>query len=214
MFIVLYHIIALHFQNSNNSESNSNNNESLLLLFWWPLESEGPVCYYHVMYAFQSEYALCSSLNVKERLPRNRRDIWSLSEYRTGKYPQRKSIIWLIWQNGWVFVYELSDGGFEPLLSHIVLCLNAFDKLQNARGESRQPVLMGNYPTCLYKLTLSVYWMVCFRWCAWHEILWPRKSCLLRRKLTRNIWRKTKQAWQREVTTQQLTRLVGSILMR
>ena len=45
MFIILYHIIALHFQNSNNSESNSNNNESLLLLFWWPLESEGPACY-------------------------------------------------------------------------------------------------------------------------------------------------------------------------
>ena len=93
MFIILYHIIALHFQNSNNSESNSNNNESLLLLFWWPLESEGPVCYYHVTYAFQSEYTLFSSLNVKERLPRNRRNIWSLSEYRTDKYSQRKSII-------------------------------------------------------------------------------------------------------------------------
>ena len=136
MFIILYHIIALHFQNSNNSESNSNNNESLLLLFWWPLESEGPVCYYHVMYAFQSEYALCSSLNVKERLPRNRRDIWSLSEYRTDKYSQRKSIIWPVWQNGWVFVYELSDCGFEYRCCHI-LCLNAFAKLQNARGASR-----------------------------------------------------------------------------
>ena len=119
MFIILYHIIALHFQNSNNSESNSNNNESLLLLFWWPLESEGPACYYRVMYAFQSEYAICGSLNVKERLPWNRRYIWNLSEYRTDKYLQRKSIIWPVWQNDWVFVYELSDYGFEYRCCHI-----------------------------------------------------------------------------------------------
>ena len=99
--------------------SNSSNNESLLLLFWWPLESEGPVCYYHVTYAFQSEYTLCSSLNVKEHLSRNRRDIWSLSEYRTDKYSQRKSIIWPVWQNGWVFVYELNDCGFEYCFCHI-----------------------------------------------------------------------------------------------
>ena len=153
MFIILYHVIALHFQNSSNCESNSNNNESLLLLFWWTLESEGTVCYYHVICAFQSEYALCNFLIVKKRLPRNRRDIWSLSEYRTDKYSQRKSIIWPVWQNGWVFVYELSDCGFEYRCCHI-LCLNAFAKLQNARGASRQPVLMDNFPTCLYVLAL------------------------------------------------------------
>ena len=108
----------------------------------------------------QCEYSLCSSLNVKERLPQNRRDIWSLSEYRTDKYSQRKSIIWPVWQNGWVFVYELNEC---RLLSHIVLRLNAFAKLQNARGASCQPVLMGNCPTCLYVLALSVYWMVCYQ---------------------------------------------------
>ena len=123
MFISLYHIIALHFQNSNNSESNIDNNESLLLLFWWPQESEGPVCYYHVRYAFQSEYALSSSLNVKERLPWHRSDIWSLSEYHTDKYSQRKSIIWPVWQNGWVFVYELIDCGFEYRCCHIWYCV-------------------------------------------------------------------------------------------
>ena len=125
-----------------------------------PLERECPVCYFHVTYAFQSEYTLFSSLNVKERLPRNRRDIWSLSEYRTDKYSQRKSIIWPVWQNGWVFVYELNEC---RLLSHIVLRLNAFAKLQNARGASCQPVLMGNCPTCLYVLALSVYWIVCYQ---------------------------------------------------
>ena len=140
MFIILYHIIALHFQNSNNSESNSNNNESLLLLFWWPLESEGPVCYYHVMYAFQSEYALCSSLNVKERLPRNRRGIWSLSEYRkisthnASQFGQFDKMVEVRLRTKWLWVWI-------PLLPHIVLCLNALAKLQNTRGESRQPVL-------------------------------------------------------------------------
>ena len=165
MFIILYHVIALHFQNSNNSESNSNNDESLLLIFWWPLESEGTVCYYHVMYAFQREDALCSFLNVKKRLPQNRCDIWRL-------------------QTKWLWVWI-------PLLSHLVLCLNAFAKLQNTRVESRQPVLMVNCPTCLYVLDLLVYWMVCLFQVvqAWHEILWLRKSHFLKRKLTRNICR-------------------------
>ena len=79
-----------------------------------------------------------------------------------------------------------------PLLWRIELCLNAFDKLQKVRGQYGQTVLMGNCLTCLYVLALSVYWMLCcqlvrFRWCTWHENLWPQKRCLLRRKLTRNI---------------------------
>ena len=140
----------------------SNKHEWLLLLFWWPLEIEGPVCYYHVPYAFQSKYTLCSSLSVKERLPRNRRDIGSLSECRTDKYSERKSIIWPVRQNGRVFVCELSDCGFDYRCCHI-LCLNGFAKLQNARRASRQPVLKGNCPTCFYVLALSVYWMVCYQ---------------------------------------------------
>ena len=38
------------------------------------------VCYYHVMYAFQSKSTLYSSLNMKELVAWYRRDIWSLSE--------------------------------------------------------------------------------------------------------------------------------------
>ena len=36
------------------------------------------VCSYHVTYTFQSELTLYSCLNVKERLARSRREIWSL----------------------------------------------------------------------------------------------------------------------------------------
>ena len=38
------------------------------------------VWYYHVTYAFQSESTLYSSLNVKQLLPWNKRDSWSLSD--------------------------------------------------------------------------------------------------------------------------------------
>ena len=39
------------------------------------------VCSYHVTYALQSESTLYICLNVKELLARNRRDIWSLSDW-------------------------------------------------------------------------------------------------------------------------------------
>ena len=54
------------------------------------------VCYYHVMYAFQSESTLYSSLNVKELLARYRRDIWSLNDsigIQTHKHLVRKRLL-------------------------------------------------------------------------------------------------------------------------
>ena len=130
------------------------------------------VCSYHVTYAFHSESTLYSCLNVKEVLPRNRRQSWSLSDcngtrwvrlqlqslklqisflfrarrsltfratieceftlkrvrdmirtysqmYRTNKYSQHSSIIWPVWLNGWVFVYELNRDGFESHCRHL-----------------------------------------------------------------------------------------------
>ena len=37
----------------------------------------------------------------------------------TDKYSQLSSIIWSVWPNGWVFVYELSGCGFESRCSHL-----------------------------------------------------------------------------------------------
>ena len=54
------------------------------------------VCYYHVTYAFQSESALYSCLNIKELLVQNRRHIWSLSDcngIRTDNHVVRKQTI-------------------------------------------------------------------------------------------------------------------------
>ena len=46
----------------------------------FPTNNGMTVCSYYVTYLFQSESTLYSSLNVKELLARNRREIWSLSD--------------------------------------------------------------------------------------------------------------------------------------
>ena len=39
--------------------------------------------------------------------------------HRTDKYSQHSSIIWPVWLNGWVLVYELNGCGFETRCSHL-----------------------------------------------------------------------------------------------
>ena len=39
--------------------------------------------------------------------------------HRTGKYSEHNSIIWSVWPNGWVFVYDLSDSLFQSSCSHL-----------------------------------------------------------------------------------------------
>ena len=58
------------------------------------------VCSYYVTYAFQSESTLCSCLNVKQLLARNRRYIWSLSDWngtRTHNHFVRKRTLNHLW---------------------------------------------------------------------------------------------------------------------
>ena len=40
--------------------------------------------------------------------------------HRTDKYWQHSSMIWPVWPNGWVFVYELSGCGNEPRCNHLI----------------------------------------------------------------------------------------------
>ena len=48
------------------------------------------------------------------------RDIRTCNQMqRTDKYSQHSSIIWPVWLNGWVFLYELSGCGFESSCSHL-----------------------------------------------------------------------------------------------
>ena len=39
--------------------------------------------------------------------------------YRTGNYSQNSSIIWLVWLNGWVFIYKQSISELQSLCSHL-----------------------------------------------------------------------------------------------
>ena len=39
--------------------------------------------------------------------------------HRTDKYSEHSSVIWAVWPNGWVLVYELSGSGFESSSSHL-----------------------------------------------------------------------------------------------
>ena len=39
--------------------------------------------------------------------------------HRTDKYSEHSLIIWPVWPNGLVFVYELSGSGFESSCSHL-----------------------------------------------------------------------------------------------
>ena len=89
------------------------------------------VCYYHVMYAFQSESTLCNCLNAKELLARKRRDIWSLSDsngIRTNNHLVHKRTLnhsaKLIWPSGWVSVYKLSSLGSNLVV--FTVCIKEF----------------------------------------------------------------------------------------
>ena len=47
------------------------------------------------------------------------------SKHRTDKYSEHSSIIWPVWPNGWVLVYELSGSRFESSCSHLNFRLRA-----------------------------------------------------------------------------------------
>ena len=39
--------------------------------------------------------------------------------HRTDRYSEHSSIIWPVWSNGWLFLYELSGSGFDSSCSHL-----------------------------------------------------------------------------------------------
>ena len=79
------------------------------------------------------------------------------------------------------------DDLWKVKAKYVALCSNDFAKLQNARGASHHPALMGN---CLLAVKcfdpinpLNGLLSLRPRWGVEHEILWPREGCLLRIKL-------------------------------
>ena len=61
------------------------------------------------------------------------------------------------------FLLLLFDGLWKVKAKYIVLCLNASAKLQNVRGASCPPALIGNWLDLKpHVLALSIQWMVCY----------------------------------------------------
>ena len=61
-----------------------------------------------------------ATIKVRSNLKHVRDMIKTYSQMRrSDKYSQHISIIWPVWLNGWVFVYELSGCGFESSCSHL-----------------------------------------------------------------------------------------------
>ena len=80
------------------------------------------VCSCHVTYAFQSKSTLYSCLNVKEFLARSRREIWSDCNWTwTQNHLVRKRTLNHLAK---LFVYKLSNSGFESSCSHLHLNLS------------------------------------------------------------------------------------------
>ena len=78
------------------------------------------LCYYCVMYAFQSELALYSWLNVKELLAQSRREIWSFSDCnwtRTHNYFVHKRTLNHLVK---LAIWSLSDCNRTRVRNHLV----------------------------------------------------------------------------------------------
>ena len=81
------------------------------------------VCSYHFTYALQSESTLCSCLNVKELLARNRCDIWSLSDSNGGR--THKHLVHK-WRLNHLAELAVSFSQTNPVAATILTCLTKF----------------------------------------------------------------------------------------
>ena len=71
--------------------------------------------------------------------------------HRTDKYWQHSSIIWPVWPNGWVLLYELNGCSFESRCSHLIFRYGAC-------FEQGVPWHSGNCRVWIHSLT-----------CTWHD---------------------------------------------
>ena len=70
--------------------------------------------------------------------------------HRTDKYSKHSSIIWSVWLNGWVFVYERSGCGFESRCSH-----------SKFLSENKSWTQSMNYPIQNFIFLISLSSLVC-----------------------------------------------------
>ena len=73
-------------------------------------------CYYHARSSFT--FRRIKKCGYTLKFVRETAKIFS-EMHRTDKDSQHSSIIWTVYLNGWVFVYGLSDSGFESSCCHL-----------------------------------------------------------------------------------------------
>ena len=71
--------------------------------------------------------------------------------YRTDKYSEHSAIIWPVWLNSWVLVYESNGSGFESSCSHLNLKFHAC-------FEQGVPWHSGNYRVWIHSENAYVTW--------------------------------------------------------
>ena len=88
--------------------------------------------YGHLKFRFQASFEQAvrwHSDNYRVRIHSKTRtwhDKTDTKMHRTDKYPQHSSIIWPVWLNSWVFVFELTGSGFASSCSHLKFIFRAW----------------------------------------------------------------------------------------
>ena len=78
--------------------------------------------------------------------------------HHINKYQQYRSVIWVVWLNGWLFIDKLSSRGFESRCSHLPsVCLSVF--------------LFVSFSIFFSQGLLSeIFWAFCVK-LGWHEVI-------------------------------------------
>ena len=105
--------------------------------------------------------------------------------HRTDKYWEHSSIIWSVWPNGWVFVYELSGSGFESSCSHLIIFLaKLWDQTSFQYSHGPLQGLTSSKQDCLPTYVVD-------QGLSWDSQIFPWTICLYKFLSIDQIWKST-----------------------
>ena len=137
--------------------------------------------------------------------------------HRTDKYSQHSSIIWPVWPNGWVFVYELSGCGFESNCSHWII--NVWKQHGEDQNESTM-VTYNQFHWCSFSSVQKVYHIIYLFDVVFHYFVWiclwnkPHKIFLVknlekRKNMKLSVTKSTKMFFNCQLLVLQLSYMLS-----